>query len=86
MLEVVGRGNPLSKGNFSDKSAGEKSLGLDFANLLQEAQFEQESAQAMSKASRSSASAEQRSERAARPEGDSSSLEEGEETLEKEGV
>lgn len=86
MLEVVGRGNPLSKGDFSDKSAGEKSLGLDFANLLQEAQFEQESAQALSRTSRSSASAEQRSERAERPEGDSSSLEEGEETLEKKKV
>ena len=68
MLEVVGRGNSLSKGNFSDKSAGEKSLGLDFANLLQEAQFEQESAQGVSKTSRSSASAGQRSERAERTE------------------
>jgi len=83
MLEVVGKGNPLSKGNFPDKSAGEKSLGLDFADLLQEAQFEQESAQGVSKTSRSSASTEQRSERT---EEDSSSLEEGEETLEKKKV
>ena len=83
MLEVVGKGNLLSKGNFPDKSAGEKSLGLDFADLLQEAQFEQESAQGMSKTSRSSASTEQRSERT---EEDSSSLEEGEETLEKKKV
>ena len=83
MLEVVGKGNPLSKGNFPDKSAGEKSLGLDFADLLQEAQFEQESAQGVSKISRSSASTEQRSERT---EEDSSSLEEGEETLEKKKV
>ena len=86
MLEAVGRGNPLSKGNFSDKFAGEKSLGLDFANLLEEAQFEQESAQAVSKASRYSASEEQRSERTARPERDSSSLEEGEKALEKKKV
>ncbi len=83
MLEVVGKGNPLSKGNFSDKSAGEKSLGLDFADLLQEAQFVQESAQGVSKTSRSSASTEQRSERT---EEDSSSFEEGEETLEKKKV
>lgn len=83
MLEVVGKGNLLSKGNFPDKSAGEKSLGLDFADLLQEAQFEQESAQGMRKTSRSSASTEQRSERT---EEDSSSLEEGEETLEKKKV
>lgn len=83
MLEVVGKGNPLSKGNFPDKSAGEKSLGLDFADLLQEAQFEQESAQGVSKTSRSSASTEQRSERT---EDDSSSFEEGEETLEKKKV
>ena len=86
MLELVGGDTSLPKGNFSDKSIRDKSLGLDFANLLQEAQFEQESAQTEHRSSRSYGSAEQGSERAETSEEDSSLLDKGEEVLEKKKV
>ena len=82
MLELVGRETSLSKGKLSDKSMGEKSLGLDFADLLQEAQFEEEAY----RSSRSHSSAEQRLEKTGRSEEDSSLPEEGEEALEKKKV
>ena len=86
MLELVGGETSLSKGKFSDKSMGEKSLGLDFADLLQEAQFEQESVQNAHRPLRPYGSAEQRSERTERSEEDSSLPEEGEEALKKNKV
>ena len=86
MLELVGGETSLSKGKFSDKSIGDKSLGLDFADLLQEAQFEQESFQTAHCSSRSYGSAEQRPDRTERSEEDSSLPEEGEEVLEKKKV
>ena len=82
MLELVGGGTPLSKGKFFDKSMGDKSLGLDFANLLQEAQFEQEA----HRYSRSCGFAEHGPERPERSEEDSSLHEEGEDALEKKKV
>ena len=82
MLELVGGDTPLSKGKFFDKSMEEKSLGLDFANLLQEAQFEQEA----HRYSRSCGFAEHGPERPERSEEDSSLHEEGEDALEKKKV
>ena len=83
MLELVGGGNSLSKGKISDKSVLDKSLGLDFAALLEEAQFEQESVQTEHRSSRSYGSADQRLERTGKSEQDSSLPEESEEALEK---
>ena len=86
MLELVVGGTSLSKGKISDKSVLDKSLGLNFATLLQEAQFEQESVQTEHRSSRFYGSAERRPERAGKSEEDSSLPEESEETLEEKKV